>query len=145
MNDDITVSRDALRAELAEQELRLRAFITEKLETKADGAFVASMDQRLSSIERQAVMREGPLMREMKEAEDRVDTRMTNFSDRLKRWERGELNNAQKLAYAALDFEQHQRRSDQNWSVREKLLALVGIALSLTGVFMTFTVVVHTW
>jgi len=48
----ITVSRDALRADLAEMELRLRVYFDEQLKHKADAGHVAEMALKLDSLDR---------------------------------------------------------------------------------------------
>jgi len=51
-NPRITVSRDALRADLAEMELRLRVYFDEQLKHKADASTVAANSQQLQDLRR---------------------------------------------------------------------------------------------
>jgi hypothetical protein len=48
----ITVSRDALRADLAEMELRLRLYFDERLNHKADSGALAEYALRLDKLDR---------------------------------------------------------------------------------------------
>jgi len=51
-NPRITVSRDALRADLAEMELRLRVYFDEQLKHKADSAQVDANTRQLQDLRR---------------------------------------------------------------------------------------------
>lgn len=54
----ITVSRETLRAELSQLELRLVDRLSAALETKADGAVVDSLDKRVQALELSRAARE---------------------------------------------------------------------------------------
>lgn len=48
----ITVSRDALRADLAEMELRLRLYFDERLSTKADAVTQVRLESQMADLRR---------------------------------------------------------------------------------------------
>ena len=66
----ITVSREALRADLLDLELRITKVITEGLSRKADMSYVQSLEARTAVLEREATRREGPEMARLKTTED---------------------------------------------------------------------------
>jgi hypothetical protein len=51
-DERISVSRDALRAELAEMELRLRVYFDEQLKHKAENTYVLDIAHKLDRIDR---------------------------------------------------------------------------------------------
>lgn len=52
MAETSPLNRDALRAELAEMELRLRIYFDDQLKHKADGASVISLELAMDKLER---------------------------------------------------------------------------------------------
>jgi hypothetical protein len=63
----ISVSREALRADLAEMELRLERVIVEGLAKKADREMADGLGKRLLTLEMETALRAGPLT-------ERIDT-----------------------------------------------------------------------
>lgn len=91
--DRITVSRETLRAELSQMELRLVDRLTLALEHKADAAVVSEMDKRLVQLELSKASREHI------PAEVAVlGTRL----DRIERWRYGMPSLAALAALAAI-------------------------------------------
>lgn len=77
MPDEITLSRETLRAELAQLELRLVDRLTQALDGKADHAVVEAQNQRITVLELSRAARE-TLPTEINDVEKRV-TRLERF------------------------------------------------------------------
>jgi len=76
MSEDITISRETLRAELAGLELRLVDRLTEALKGKADAAQLTAVETRVDSLELTRASR------------DHLATDVSNISTRVGRLER---------------------------------------------------------
>ncbi len=100
MNDDtparISVSRDAMRADMAELELRLQSFIRAELAAKADKSDLVALAARLAVLESQ------------REARDQ-----------------GILTNAQNAAIDARIVAIDAQAADRAWSWKERSLAVL--------------------
>lgn len=114
-DERITVSREALRAELAEMELRL----IEKLASREQ---VAAVEARLAILEKTALVKGGP-----------VDEKVTRLTQLVK--SNAELNEF-------LD-EKLDERSGQAWTTRDRavaaMLACIAVATFLINIFHPFS------
>lgn len=110
----ITVSRDALRADLAEMELRLRTYFDEQLRHKANAADLASLALK---VERLDQLR----------------------SDR----DRGEFTPAATRAMRSLIEEINEESSDKEWTSRERLMAVLSVLTAGTMLVLSILLAVH--
>lgn len=113
-DERISVSRETLRAELAEMELRL----IEKLASREQ---VAAIEARLGIVEKTALYRGGP-----------VDMQVQRNTANLK-------SNAELAEFVQNEMDE---RSGQAWSSRDRLvaalLAIIAVATFLINVFHPF-------
>jgi hypothetical protein len=81
----ITVSREALRADLLDLELRITKVISEGLSRKADLSYVQSIDARAAILEREVVRRDGPDMLAARTTADKLEDVRSTLRERA-RW-----------------------------------------------------------
>lgn len=104
----INVSRDALRADLAEMELRLRVYFDNQLQHKADKSELAGLIVRVNDLEKSRQARD-----------------------------RGDFTHAQSRAIASLAQEQADLRTDRGWTSRERAFAVVGLFITLSALALS--------
>lgn len=116
----ITVSREALRADLAELELRITKVISEGLARKVDVSHVASLEGRLVQVEREVVRRDGPDMVRLNEMGKMVadikgviDSR-TGSIETIPRLQR-ELEDLEGRVYSDAELRQLVRQERSGW------------------------------
>lgn len=110
----ITISRDALRADLAEMELRLRTWIGSQLEQKAN---VADLE--------------------------RLVARMDAHEDNIRVFARGDFTDAQKRAFNSLIDENLKEHTDTGWTMRQRYLAVAALLVSIVAVVSSIYLAVH--
>lgn len=106
----ITVSRDALRADLAEMELRLRVYFDDQLKQKADRADLAAVALRVAELERAAYARD-----------------------------RGDFTPAQARAMTDLIQDTADDKQSRTWTSAQKVMALVSISITVTAFILSLT------
>lgn len=104
-NGRITVSRDALRADLAEMKNELKDYIADQLERKADARSMESLTQTV-----------------------------TLLADAVRKQTDGELTIAQRAVVQEQIDSTLDERKEQGWTYRERRLALLGAATGIAGV-----------
>lgn len=112
----VSVSRDALRADLADLELRIRTFLTDQLEKKADVSDLAALAARVQVLQNSAGL-VGPRQIESLDA-----------------WNRGELNESQKRAVRHVADEVAEGRSSGSWQTWGRWAAAVVAVVSILSI-----------
>ena len=112
----ISVSRDALRADLAELELRLRVFIETELYKKADRADMVEALSRIKDLE------------ELRRARDR-----------------GELTPALQREVRALARAESDNETSREWTGRERFLAVVSVMTAGAMALLSILLAIHGW
>ena len=110
----VNVSRDALRADLAEMELRLRIFIEAELRGKASQFDLNEIQKRVKDLE------------DLRRARDRGE-----LTPALERQVRA-------LAHAEADLE-----STREWTGRERFLAVVSVLTAATMLLLSILLAFH--
>lgn len=132
----ISVSRDALRAELAEMELRLRSWLTEQLSGKADMEMVIKLERDFDLLQKTALLQEGPLTKEV-----------ANHEAAINKLNDGIFTKSQKLAISEIVKDTLKVETDQTWTSKERRFALFGVLISvgslLASIILTISVVTH--
>ncbi len=130
----ITVSREALRAELLALELRLTEKLVAKGEFTTVEGRVTGIEKDFRDLQRHALIDGGPVSESVRVLDDRVE-----------KLERGEFTDAQVqkiLAMIALAFQQ---RSKQGWSARERGMGVILFAVSLATIALNTILAYHGW
>ena len=112
----ISVSRDALRADLAELELRLRVFIETELYKKADRADMVEALTRIKELE------------DLRRARDR-----------------GELTPALQREVRALARAETEQEASREWTGRERLLAVMSVTTAGAMALLSILLAIHGW
>ena len=128
----ITISRDALRADLAEMELRLRTWIGGQLEQKANVTDLARLQNQVTEIAAKVVYREGPLMDDIRAYEEN----MRSFS-------RGDFTDAQKRAFNQIIDANLKEHTDTGWTMRQRYIAVAALLVSVVAVISSIYLAVH--
>lgn len=110
----ITVSRDALRADLAEMELRLRVWIGEQLSEKADAVALQTLALRVAAAEAVA----------------------TKFAA-------GDFTPAQDRAFAVLIDDKLKEHMDIGWTRRQRWIAVISLIVAIFAVAVSVFIAVH--
>lgn len=117
-SNTITVSRDALRADLAEMELRLRVWIGEQLSEKADAAALLALEARVALTEALSA-----------------------------KFAAGDFTPAQDRAFAQLMDENLRAHTDSGWTQRQRWIAVAALIISIlavaTSIFMAVRLAHH--
>lgn len=108
-NGRITVSRDALRADLAEMKNELKDYIADQLERKADARSMESLTQTV-----------------------------TLLADAVRKQTDGELTIAQRAVVQTIVDDTLDERSESGWTRKERRLALLGALTGILGAVASF-------
>lgn len=129
--DRISISRDALRADLAELELRIREFVTGALALKADSATVIQLIKDFGELRSRVVLKDGPLMEEFQA-----------HTQSLRKLGEGEFSAPQKRAIKEIMEGELQEHTDIGWTNRQRVMAVstlfITVVVSAIGIFATF-------
>jgi hypothetical protein len=128
----INVSRDALRADLAEMELRLRTWIDTQLNTKADSTALVALNQKVADLNAKAVMRDGPLMQDIR----RYESDMRSLSE-------GNFTDAQKRALQLLMDANLKDHTDSGWTMRQRYIAVAALFVSIAAIIASIYLALH--
>lgn len=123
----VSVSRDTLRAELAEMELRLRTYFAEVLALKADSIVVNKLQNDFTLLQKTALLQEGPIARQV-----------ASHEQSLRRLEDGEFTKSIELAVGGMIASQLAKKDSVGWTARERKIAITG--LLLTGISVVTTI-----
>lgn len=131
--EKISVSRDALRADLAEMELRLREYIAHELEKKAEQRELERLTRRFEDLTRVMVRSDGPLADQVR-----------RHNDSWNSFERGEFTPGQLRTIRESTRAMIQEERAEGWSARDRAFALVGTLVALAGLIITAIVTINT-
>jgi hypothetical protein len=131
-NDRISVSRDALRADLAEMELRLREWIAKQLETKADETIVLAMANQMTDLRARAVFQDGPLAQAI-----------NDNTKEIRKFAEGNFTEAQKRALHEIVEKSMTTHAGSIWTGRSRIVMIAMAVMTLfslafTAVYTTF-------
>jgi hypothetical protein len=110
----ITVSRDALRADMAELELRLQAFIRRELSAKADAADVIALRREVEALEVQQRERD-----------------------------QGKLTDAQLRVIDSRITEKFKAQSETAWTWKERTLAVLSACVTIATLALSIVLALH--
>lgn len=117
------LTRDQLRADLAEMELRLRIFLTNELAKKADRQAVEALQAAVLLLQETAVLKTGPLMADLARIHQVVEEGMA-----------GTMNAAQERMLNEWLEKQLTKGDVKRWSVAQRWAA-VGVGALAVGSF----------
>jgi hypothetical protein len=141
-NDDdgpktITVSREALRAELLALELRL----TEKLVAKGEFVSLTSRFERLESrVEAKIAWADGLMPLRDKLIEEHKEMKTS-----VEQQERGELTDAQLQKITSIIAAAFQQRSKQGWTSRERWMGIFLFVIAAATITLNTVLAYHNW
>ncbi len=110
----ISVSRDHLRADLAEMELRLRSYIEALMATKADAAAVDRLMTRIVSLEATRTLRDA-----------------------------GELSPAQTRVIDEQIRVSMDGREEKSWATKEKVMTVLSICTTAAMLLLSVVLALH--
>lgn len=128
----LSISRDALRADLAEMELRLRTWIGTQLEQKADAEDVVRIQAQVTELAAKVVYREGPLMNDIR-----------TYEENMRSFSRGDFTEAQKRAFNQIIDANLKEHTDTGWTQRQRYIAVVALLVSMVAVISSIYLAVH--
>lgn len=131
-HERITVSRELLRAELSEMELRLRIYFDEQLKHKVDAERVDKLEHDFVLLQRTALLQEGPIAQEV-----------AANTMALKRLNDGEFTKSQILTLEDVIDERLAERAKNSWTLRERKVTLLSLAVSVLVVVLTAIYTLH--
>lgn len=110
----VSVSRDALRADLAEMELRLRVFIEAELRGKANQYDLVELGKRVKDLE------------DLRRARDR-----------------GELTPALERQIRSLASAEDDLEQAKDWTGRQRVMAVVSLLIAATMLFLSILLAIY--
>ena len=153
----ITVSREALRADLAEMrkeifgaisemELRMTRGLAELLSRKADLAMHQELEGRVRTLERDAILRTGPAWAELRSWTQDVEN-MTNAHEKLipefRALQEQVNRNSQRILseteLRALTRDERDKASGDQWSTVSKVIVVITTLVAILGLWLAWT------
>lgn len=141
----ITVSREALRADLLALELRLTKIIAEGLSRKADTTYVASIDHRVAEMERDAIRRDGPIMRGLQADIDAHSAELATRAQLIPEFRRlqADFADLEKIVKSddelrTLVREEAGARSTTQWTTFNRVAAVLLLLCTLVSLFLAY-------